>query len=319
MADAETKPRTVAVLGATGNVGAPTVERLRRLTWDVRPISRRQEAVEGWRRQGIDGRRADLDEPATVQAALQGADTLLLIVAATPAQAEHGAAAVRAAEAAGVRRIVHVGSADGRIGSPVPWADACARTDQLIRRSQMTWTLLHPTAFDEDLLELAAPIGFGWLPQVAGDGAVGWIDSDDISRVAVEVIGNEVAGEPGAYDGQTLTLTGPALLSFAEVAEVMTERLGRPVRHVDVPVPVFAALMRLGGADRWTRDAVIAQFAEVVRHGRDGSDVLTGTVAQVTGQAPVPFGDWVEAHGRDFAGPGAVRALRDLVRKTRRS
>ncbi|QWC84526.1 NAD(P)H-binding protein [Nocardioidaceae bacterium] len=329
MQTAGTSSRPVAILGASGNVGSQALDLLRRQHLDARPLSSRHEVVQSWRRDGLDARRVDLDDPdarTALRHALTGVDTLLLIVAASPRQAAQGRLAVEAAVEAGVRRVVHLSSADGRVGSPVPWADACARTDALIRASGLTWTILLPTAFDVDLLELATPVGLGWLPQVAGDGAVGWVDVGDIARVATEVI---TASMPpgGAYDGRTLTLTGPELLGFGEVAQIMSSVLDRPVRHVDLPVPVFRTLLRLAGQDRWTTEAVIAQFADVVRHGKDGADVLTDTVREVTGRDPVPLAAFVDAHRDRFGRPspakslvsGAARALRGVVSKTRAS
>ena len=75
-----------------------------------------------------------------------------------------------------------------------------------------------------------APIPFDWEqpetwgPALAGQSAV--YICDDLADVAV------VALLEDGHEGQTYELTGPRLMKFAEVADVLTEATGRAVCYV---------------------------------------------------------------------------------------
>jgi uncharacterized protein YbjT (DUF2867 family) len=58
----------------------------------------------------------------------------------------------------------------------------------------------------------------------AGAGQVGFIDTRDVAAVAAEI-----AAAPAAHVGTTYMLTGPQLLSYANVAATLSKVLGRPI------------------------------------------------------------------------------------------
>lgn len=211
-------------------------------------------------------------------------------------QAAYGRNAVLAAQRAGVERIVHLSTADANPASPMPWAAAPARTDALLRVSDMRWTSLRPSGFMQNMLDVAPTVRRGFLPQTTGEGTVGRIDTADIADVAARVLVEDT------HDGLEHVLTGPQLLSLRDLAETLQEVLGRRVRFLDLPAPVFRLLLRVSGTDAWQADGLVRQFADVVRHGRDGATELTPTVRLLTGRPPRSFRDFVVRYRDDFLG-----------------
>ncbi|GAA1494921.1 NAD(P)H-binding protein [Curtobacterium herbarum] len=287
---------TIAVTGATGDVGGKTIELLHAAGADVRAVVRRPDQVRAFRDRGIDARLADLDDGEALTTALQGVDQLFLVTAATERQAEHGITAVHAARAAGVRAVVQLSGGDAAEHSPMPWASAIWRIDRAVRASGLERTILHPSGFATNLVPSGPAIRRGVFPQTMGDGVIGWIDTLDIARVASTVL------QGGVHHGDEPVLTGPALLDGRGVARELSAGLGRPVRYLHLPSRVFGGVLRLTGMPRWQAEGLRQQFGVVARRGLDGVDVLTHEVERITGTPATPLSGWARAHRRELLG-----------------
>jgi nucleoside-diphosphate-sugar epimerase len=111
---------TAFVTGGSGFIGGALIERLRSEGWDVRALARSDSAEERVRERGAEPVRGDLDDHDSLRAGAEGSDTAFHAAAALgdwgdPAEFERinvgGTANVIAAcRAAGVRRLVHVGT-----------------------------------------------------------------------------------------------------------------------------------------------------------------------------------------------------------------
>ncbi|WP_420363021.1 NAD(P)H-binding protein [Curtobacterium aetherium] len=287
---------TIAVTGATGDVGGKTVEMLHAAGVDVRAVVRRPDQVRAFRDRCIDARLADLGDGAALTAALDGVDQLFVVTAATERQAEHGIVAVHAARAAGVRAVVHLSGGDAAEHSPMPWAAAVWRIDRAVRASGLEWTILHPSGFMTNLVSSGPAIRRGVFPQTMGDGVIGWIDTADIARVASAVL------RDGVHHGAEPVLTGPELLDGRGVARELTTGLGRPVRYLHLPSRVFGGALRLTGMSAWRAEGLRQQFGRVARRGLDGVDQHTDEVERITGAPATSLADWARAHRRELLG-----------------
>lgn len=286
--------KAILVTGATGGIGRQLVHALADAGEPVRALCRRPEQADAFRAQGVQAVLGDLGDPASLRAAMDGADRLFLLTFPGEQQRQHGRNAVEAALSAGVRHVVHLSTADANPASTVPWASAPAHTDALLQASPIAWTLLRPSAFMQNLLGSAAAIRRGLLPQTSGRGVTGWIDTHDIAAVAARVL------VEGGHEGRTHVLTGPELLSVPAIAAQLSAVLGRRVRYVHLPSRLFSLLLRLTGSDRFTAAGLRHQFRDVLRYGRDDVAVLTETVRAVTGRAPRSFAEFAEANRPAF-------------------
>ena len=86
----------------------------------------------------------------------------------------------------------------------------------------MAWTILLPGGFMQNFVEGSAPRPDGNLYLPVGNAKTAYVDTRDIAAVAVKAL-----TEPG-HESKEYTLTGPADLSYAEMAAIMTEASGRP-------------------------------------------------------------------------------------------
>jgi uncharacterized protein YbjT (DUF2867 family) len=282
------------ITGATGGIGREVVRLLHEAGAPVRAMCRRQQQIDDFAKAGIDAVLGDLDEPESVVEAMRGASRVFLLTFPGQKQLEHGKTGIAAAARAGVRHVVHLGAADADITSPVPWAKAPALTDLELRRSSMDWTLIRPSAFMQNLLGSAGQIKRGFLPQTSGRGRVGWIDTDDIARVAAHVLTTD------GHAGHDYVLTGPEALSMRDVASRASAVLAHPVRYVHIPGPIFRYVLRLGGLDDWTAKGLEQQFATIVRHERDNVSHTTDLVGTLTGTPARNLTSFITANRKAF-------------------
>ena len=283
---------TVLVTAASGAVGGEVLAALRSAGVPVRALSRNPRTVARWQEQGIDAAVGALDD---LGAALEGCERMFLLSAATREQYGDDRAAVDAARAAGLTHVVKLSSGDAVAGSPIDWARSHAYSDQYLRASGLAFTLLKPSAFFPNLLNNASTIRRGFLPHTSKEGSTGWIDVADIAACAVAVLS-------GSEDhlGAEHFITGPEDLSYPQLALRFSSVLGRRVRPVFLPAPLYRAVLRAAGTDAWTAGNLVAQFADVVREGRDDPGVTT-TVRDLTGRAPVPVTDWIWRERQTFS------------------
>ena len=267
----------ILVTGATGDIGRRLVAQLSRDGHPVVAMCRKPEQIADFEQHGIEAVFGDLGKPATLAKALQGCDRMFLLTVAGRAQQEHGRHGVEAAQAAGIRHVVHLSTGDANPNSPIPWANAPAHTDVVLKQRSGSWTILRPSAFMQNLVQSAAPIKKGVFPQTAGRGVLAWIDTEDIARVAATVLTSE------GHESKEYYLTGPELLTMSDIASHLTAVLNYPVRHLHLPGPLFFLALRAGGLDSWTARGLVHQFIDVVRKGHDFGDLITDTVHVLTG------------------------------------
>ena len=92
--------------------------------------------------------------------------------------------------------------------------------------SGLPYTLLRPQSFMQNTLMTASTVATqGRIYQPMKDGRLGMIDARDIGAVAARVLNEE------GHEGQTYTLTGPAAISFHDVARILSGILGRGMSY----------------------------------------------------------------------------------------
>ena len=283
----------ILVSGATGGIGGEICRIFKEAGIAFRGLCRKQTQVDGFRENGIDAVLGDFDQPGTLPAAMEGIDTMFLITPPTQQQVAQETAAIDAAKAAGIKRVVKISASDGNVRSRVPWAKAHALIDHHLRASGIAWTILKPTAFMQNFLWFKDPIGKGFLPQVAGHGSVSWVDKRDVAQVAATVLTGD------GHENATYFLTGPQTLDMREAAARLSKAIGHKVRYLDLPSPMFWAILRLAGNSRWMAKGLVVQFDDVVAGHHDIDP--TFEIERLTGKPPHSFSEFIEDHRSQFS------------------
>lgn len=235
----------ILVTGATGKTGGAVVAQLREQGWPVRAVVRSRDARSQWLdRLGAETVVANLFDPAQVAEALRGASRAYYCPPFHPYMIESAAAFAVAAREARLEAIVGLSQ---WLASPSHPSLATRQTwlaDHLFAMVPgVAHTVVNPGYFADNYLRL---IGFaahlGILPSLTGDSRNAPPSNEDIARVAVAAL-----TDPVTHAGKTYRPTGPRLLSTAEMAAILSEVLGRPVRRVEMPMWLFLKAARIQG------------------------------------------------------------------------
>ena len=259
----------ILVIGATGKTGSRVARRLEDRGLPLRRGSRRSEIPFDW------------EEPATWAPALRG--VARAYVTYFPDLAFPGAvgkleAFTRVAAASGLDRIVLLsgrGEHHARLG------------EEVVRASGIPFTIVRAAWFAQNFSEgyLRDPILAGVLPMPGGVIADPIIDIDDIADVAVAALTEE------GHTGQLYEVTGPRLMTFAEMAGALSEATGRTIRHVPITFEDFHANVAASGGD-----FVADVFTAIARETLDGRNAhTTDGVEHALGRKPRDFSAFASA------------------------
>ncbi|MBS1672535.1 MAG: SDR family oxidoreductase [Actinobacteria bacterium] len=222
----------IVITGATGALNGATVDHLlervpaREIAVAVRDPARAQRFAD----QGVEVRRADYADPASLPLAFDGADQLLLVSASDPGvdPIPLHRQAVDAAVQAGVGRVLYTSHQGANPDSPFIPARNHAATERLLAESGLAWTALRNGFYAHSL---------GWLLgrwrdtgtiAVPADGPVSWTAREDSAEAAAVILASR-----GAYDGPT-TLTASSAPTFQDIAVMAGEIAGQTVTCEDV-------------------------------------------------------------------------------------
>ncbi|MFF6772073.1 SDR family oxidoreductase [Streptomyces sp. NPDC012637] len=280
----------VLVTGATGNIGARVVAGLRDRDVPVRAFVRDPERARARLGAATELAHGDFAEPDSLRRAVDGADRLFLLCANDPRQVEFGTNAVDAAVRAGVERVVMLSTIGAAAGSPTVFFDQHGRLEDHVRASGIPSTVLRAAHLMSNILGSAPTIrqaGRFFLP--AGDAPIAMVDPRDVAAAAVAALAEPAGAEPG---GRTYELTGPAAITYGEVAERLTAAVGRPVEYVPVPDEAAVDGMVQAGLPQWLAEQVVEVFRDL-RTGTHGS--TSAGVRSLTGHEPRAFEDFAHA------------------------
>jgi uncharacterized protein YbjT (DUF2867 family) len=276
----------VLVTGATGNTGSGLVPALRSAGVDVRAFVRDESKAQPLKDAGAEIVVGDLDRPETIEPAVEGVDKIYLLTWNGPTQAQQAENVIKVAKRAGNPHLVRHsmwGSEQSRI------IKQGHQVEEALKSSGLPWTLLKPTFFMQNTMMAAQTIASdGVIYWAMKDGKLGMIDLRDIVDVAVAVLTSS------GHEGKSYILTGPAAISFHDVAATFSKVLGKDVKYVSVPGEAALESMVSIGMPEWIAKGYVELFEGF---SENFANRATDNVAILTGHPARSF----EQFARDFA------------------
>ena len=280
---------TVLVTGATGTVGrhllpilvdrgvpvralVRNVERARRLFTDLDA-----ELVVG-----------DFSQPASLADAARDCERIFLLTTDHPRQIEFEKNVLTVARRAGVCRIVKLSSSDAGPDARFSWARNHTTIESLIRQSGLGFSFVRSHYFMQNffkLLHIRDTDRQIELRVPGGKERIGAIDAFDIASVAAALLEKETSTDSHHI------LTGPANVSFDEVAEAFSAAVDRRVSYVELRESEFIAESLAAGQSEDTVAEIVSLY-EAVRDG--GLEFLTDEVEALAGRPPRSIGEFVQ-------------------------
>jgi uncharacterized protein YbjT (DUF2867 family) len=228
----------ILVIGATGQQGGAAARALLRRGHTVRALVRDPARALAGARSVV----GDLDDPASVQEAMAGADGVFLVLSpltgprvtadGVAAEERRGATVVELAARAGIAHLVYSSVAGADQGTGISHLESKGHIEAHIRRLGVPATMLRPAFFMENFTTHTPPA------VVDGELVVRLALSPDTSMqlVAVQDIGEFAAiAFDRALVGQTMVVAGDAR-SGPEIAERLGAARGMPARFEQSPL-----------------------------------------------------------------------------------
>ncbi len=227
----------VLAIGGAGHQGSSVVRRLRELGLPVRVLTDEPTLGEpqALRERGVDLVHGNLDDRFSLDQALEGVDTLFIVLDQTDAgpsgRLRRGKAIGEAAKQAGVRHVVY--SAGTGADHHLAACDQSRLIVDHLRRLGLPLTVLRPATIMEE-------IPWYWLSRLGREAVLAtpygpttrlpMICLDDVAGLAVLAI-----TAPGRLKEETIEIAGD-VATMAEVAELLTQELHQVVRVTEVQV-----------------------------------------------------------------------------------
>ncbi len=283
----------ILVIGATGTIGAHVVRELERRGAPVTAFTRDPGRARERLGDGVAIAAGDLGDADSVRSALAGAEVLVLANGDDPRRVAWETAAIDAAAAAGVRRVVRlstVGAARG--AAPVAW-DRHGRLDEHLRAAPVPAVTLRSSFFMSNLLAGAGQVAArGVLAAPAGRARIAMIDPRDVGAALA------AAATGAAEDGTTHVLTGPDAITHDEAAARLAVATGRDVTYVAMGDDAAREGLGAAGLPPAAAEGIVAIFREL-RAGAAAQ--VTDAVRALAGRPPRTFRAFAAEHAAAFA------------------
>jgi uncharacterized protein YbjT (DUF2867 family) len=284
----------ILVTGATGTNGRLVVEALLRAGVPVRAMVQNSTKVAALQQAGAQVVVGDFDKPGTLDGALAGVERGLLLSAVDERLVEREARFVERAKKTGLRHLVKLSAIGAHPAASFTFGRQHGQSERLIMDSDLTFTFIQPNFFMQNLLWSANTIkGRGELYSTLGAAPVSHVDARDIASVIAATLTALI----DRHAGRIHLVTGPAALTFAQVAETLSGVLGRSVRYVDLTDERLKAGLLASGQRDWQATALI----ELNTYARQGhASVVTDTVERVGGRTARTLEQWAQDHAAEF-------------------
>jgi NAD(P)H dehydrogenase (quinone) len=271
----------IAVTAASGHLGRLVVTGLLDAGTpadQVVAVVRSPEKVADLAERGVQVRRADYDDAAALETALQGVDRLLLISGSEVGRrvAQHGNV-LQAAKAAGVQFLAYT-SASKADDTPLPLAPEHIATERLIADFGIPAAVLRNNWYFENYDQpITRAAESGELSGSSGTGRIGAATRADYAAAAVAVL---TAEQPrtGVFE-----LGGDQAWSFAELAAAVAAETGRDVTYRDLTPEQHVQTLLEAGLPQGTADFVVGLDQAIAQGALDtGSTALSELAGRPT-------------------------------------
>jgi len=277
----------VGVSGASGQFGKAIVQDLiaSHAGHGVVGITRNTENIQT----PAEGRFGDYDQPASLAAAYQGLDAVVLIPSDNiepGSRAKQFVTAIDAAVEAGVKHIVLVSVAGTKdLAAPSMYVEFRG-AEQHLMRAAASWTILRMNLYAEVVVQEAQMLMASGALIGLGEESVGYVAREDLAAATAAVLVS------GSHAGAIYDITGPERVTGAEKAAIVAKVTGKPLGFAVLTEDQFRGGMAQAGLPGRVVDLVVQ-----IKKGQSGHayDIVTGHFELITGRKPRPLRDVIVA------------------------
>ncbi|KAK1967069.1 family ergot alkaloid biosynthesis protein [Colletotrichum eremochloae] len=287
------KPR-ILLIGGTGKVGSQIAKLLAATTIPTYQASRSGKSTTEPHARNIKPIAFDWDDEKTWAAALDtGATSVFLVAPSILDMLPPMKSFIDQARSRGrIKRFVLLSASalePDIIGLAMGRPHAYLK--QLGDKGEVEWAAIRPSYFQQNFAvqdnHRRSIVNESMIYSAAADGKIPWVATEDVAAVAYQLLTQE-----DAPNDQYIVL-GPELLSYDDIAEILSDVLGRKIVHKN--------LSALELVERFTSQGMPQDYAEMMAGLdtaiKEGSENRTNSVVlAVTGKQPRKFRDTAEKY-----------------------
>jgi len=260
----------ILVIGGTGKTGRKVVEKLADRNVTVRIGSRNASPSFDWH------------NPSGWEAALEGMDKIYITYQpdlAVPGALQAIEKLTEVAQQSGTKKLVLLSGKGERE------AELC---EQVIINSGIDYTIVRASWFNQNFSEsfFLDPILAGHVALPQAEAKVPYVDTDDISDVAVEVLLNDV------HNGQTYELTGPRTLTFRDVIKEISFATGREIVFTPISLDQYTKMLKEFQIPEDYIWLINYLFKEVI--GNESISEISNDIEKILGRKAKDFSEYVQ-------------------------
>lgn len=260
----------ILITGATGNLGKATLEFLLKKipASSIAAMARQPEKLAELKARGVEVRRGDYKDPASLLNAFRGIDTLFLVSSSdlTDRSTQH-INAINAAKQSGVKHIVFTSfQRKTDSGSPIQFlAQSYIDSEKHLKASGVTYTILKNGLYADVLpMFLGQTVLDTGIFFPAGTTKSAYTSRNDMAEAAAAVL----AGT--GHENKEYELATEENVNFNDIASMLSELSGKTVGYVDPAKEVFIDALKNAGVPEGMI-GMAAGFAEAIKLGEFAS------------------------------------------------
>lgn len=282
----------ILITGATGTVGSEVIQRLSAQSVPARAVTRDLRKVQDNAPPHIKFLQGDFDDHESMRRACAGVERAFLLTNSTDRAEEQQIAFARVAIQSGVRHIVKLSQLHADANAPQRFLRYHGVVEAAVQASGLTFTFLRPNLYMQGLLNFRQSIREkGAFFAAAGDARISAVDVRDLADVAVAALTGS------GHDNKVYSLTGPAALTFADMAQQIAKAVDRTVAFVDVPAEAMRVALLDLSFPIWLADGLLEEFA---MYRRAEAAAVEPGVHEALGRRPRSFDEFARAYAHMF-------------------
>lgn len=247
--------KKILVIGGTGTIGTSLVDLLQQNKVDYKVLVRSKHKIKKLHPNEMSIIEGDLQDSASVEAALAGIDTVFMLTNSTPELFDLQKGVIDLAIKTGVRKILRVSAVPADANSDLPLFNVHGKTDEYLIQSGLEYVILKPYYFMQNLLMHAPYIRENnMFAQYPGDAQIPMIDTRDIARASYHALVSD------KFNNQVYELTGPRLINFNEVAEALSKAVKRNIQFVGLSYEAQEEGLKAAGLPEWNTTSALKAF-----------------------------------------------------------
>ncbi len=279
----------IGITGASGHLGRLVAQALveRVSPTKVRLGSRDPAKLEDFAAQGFATTITDFEKPESLAKAFSGVETLLIISSDAPNDVciRQHIAAIDAARAAGVGRVVYTSFTNARVESLFPFVVKHVGTEAYLLASGLPYTILRNNQYSENIPDAAAR-ETGKLTLPGASGKVAHITRTDAAAAAAGALTQK------GHERKIYEITGPEALDLFDIADILSSAWNRKITAVDLDPSEYDKLLSARGLPPFVVDGVVGLRKAV---GAGEYAAISQDAGRLAGRPPQPLSDYLKS------------------------